>query len=103
MPNGTIAASTHEGELDWPDIPEAARKIHLVPDFHDQSLISMGIFCDAGCEAHFTANTVTITYQDRIVLTGTRTPATRLWHLHPPQPKPEQACGAIGSATPAAS
>ena len=33
MPNGTIAASTHEGELDWPDIPEAARKVHLVPDF----------------------------------------------------------------------
>ena len=22
MPNGTITASTHEGELDWPDIPE---------------------------------------------------------------------------------
>lgn len=63
----------------------------------------MGVFCDAGCEAHFTASNVTITYQDRIVLTGTSTPATRLWHLHPPQlnPKMEQAYGAIGSATPA--
>ena len=26
MPNYTIAASTHEGELAWPDIPEAVRK-----------------------------------------------------------------------------
>ena len=63
----------------------------------------MGVFCDAGCEAHFTASTVTITHHDRMVLTGTRTPSTRLWHPQPPQlnSKPEQACGAIGSATPA--
>ena len=39
MPNGT--ASTHEGELARHDIPEAAQNIHLVPDFADQSVISM--------------------------------------------------------------
>ena len=63
----------------------------------------MGVFCDAGCEVHFTKSTVTVTYQDHIVLTGTRTPTTRLWFLQPPPIPPTMECamGAIGSATPA--
>ena len=64
IPKGPIAAFTHEGELAWPDIPETARKMHLVPDFADQSLILMYVFCDAG--------TVTITTEDA----SAQTPAT---------------------------
>ena len=60
-PNGPIAASTYEGEMAWLDIPEAARKVHRVPDCADQVLISMDVFCDSGFEAHYTASTVTIT------------------------------------------
>ena len=103
LPNGDISTSTHEGELDYPNLPESARHIHLVPAFVDQSLISMGVFCDAGCEVHFTKSTVTVTYQDHIVLNGTRSPATRLWFLQPPHIPPTLNCalGAIGSATPA--
>ena len=110
-PNGSVMMSTHEAELDLPMLPPAARHIHIVPDLASSSLLSIGQLCDAGCYVAFNATTVTVSHNDTIVLTGHRTPATRLWHLTlptplpapapSPTPAPASAHAAIGSATPA--
>jgi hypothetical protein len=106
-PNGSIMRSTHEAELDLPHLPPTARHVHIVPELQSLSLISMGQLCDSGCSITFDADTVRVTYDNVIVLSGTRTTKTKLWHLDlssTPQYAPKiihQANGAIGSATPA--
>jgi hypothetical protein len=57
-------------DLDLPSLPPAARVAHLFPALKGQSLLSVGQLCDAGCDAHFTATTVTIDHQGTTVLTG---------------------------------
>ena len=107
-PSGAILTSTHEGELDLPNLPPTARHVHIVPSLATASLLSIGQLCDAGCVATFTATSVLITYEGTVVLTGERTPATQLWHIHlpplPPAPRAplaHAACTAIGAAGPA--
>ena len=92
--------STHEGEIDIPNLPPAARTVHIVPDLSSHSLLSIGQLCDAGCIVEFTATTVTVKYNTLIVLEGTRTPSTQLWHIQLPEPPvTAQANIAVGSAT----
>ncbi|MCK7513583.1 MAG: hypothetical protein MZV70_62550 [Desulfobacterales bacterium] len=99
--------STHEGELHLPSLPLSARHVHIVPALQQFSLISMGQLCDAGCLIAFTASTVTVSFNDDIILTGHRTPATLLWHFDLPVPPSSAASSlaaanaTIGSATPA--
>jgi hypothetical protein len=72
-------SSTHMADLDLPSLPPAARVAHLFPALKGQSLLSVGQLCDAGCNANFTATTVTVEHQGTTVLTGHRDPASRLW------------------------
>jgi hypothetical protein len=99
-PNSTFMQSRHEAELAILHLPFAARHVHIVPDLKLLSLISIGQLCDSSCLVHFDATTVTVIYNDIVVLTGHHTPDTLLWHLDL-APVPHQANGAIGSATPA--
>jgi hypothetical protein len=120
-PNGEVMCSSHTAELHPPGLPLAARQVHIVPSLSSQSPLSIGQFCDAGCKVAFDAETVTVSHDNEVLLTGQRTPLTRLWHLdvpaksddaspvapallatnHSPRNKIEQANSAIGSATPA--
>jgi hypothetical protein len=94
--------SSHEADLDIPALPPNARRVHIVPALDSSSLVSIGQLCDSGCIVKFNATNVTVHYNDCLVLTGTRTPATRLWHIDPPTPPQlDSANGAVGSATPA--
>jgi len=84
-------------------LPPAARHIHILPELVGQSLISIGQLCDAGCDVNLTASAITVYFQNRIVLTGKRTPTTRLWQFDLPSTSTRigHAMAAIGSATPA--
>lgn len=102
MPNGTIIHSTEIAELDIPCLPAAARIVHIFPDLASVSLISIGQLCDAGCEATFTATSVIISHNQQVVLTGSRSAATRLWNLPLTTPTPADQANAMHlSATPA--
>jgi hypothetical protein len=90
-PNGTRMQSSHTAELDIPGLPPAARRVHIVPALKNHSLLSVGQLCDAGCEAHFTQSTVTITCDDETVLTGNRT-NSKLWHIEPPTKNASVTC-----------
>jgi hypothetical protein len=80
-PNGAIITSTHVAELNLPSLPPSARTVHVVPELSGTSLLSVGQLCDAGCDVKFSQTGATITHNDNIVLTGTRTSETRLWHI----------------------
>jgi hypothetical protein len=79
MPNGTIIRSTHEADLNLPQLTPKARHIHLCPGLHSQPLLSMGQLCDAGCIVTFDKATFTITYNKLVIITGHRTAATLLY------------------------
>ena len=73
--------STHEGHLDIPELPPAATLTHVVPELNTHSLISIGQLCDAGCTATVNSDSIDISYDGEIVITGDRSKETTLWHL----------------------
>ena len=98
--------STHEGNLDIPVLPPAATHAHIVPELNTHSLISLGQLCDAGCTATINKDKIDVTYNENVVLTGTRSDETTLWHLkYTPyntaqnSPLPYYANAAVGTNT----
>ena len=49
QPDGGKLESTHECEIDNPQLPQAARKAHIVPGLAHTSLVSIKMLIDAGC------------------------------------------------------
>jgi len=80
-PNGTIMYSTHEADIISTVLPPGARHVHIVPALSTHSLLSIGQLCDAGCEVIFNATTVDISHNGNVIMTGSRTPTTKLWHV----------------------
>ena len=74
LPNGDYIVSTHHVMLPFLNFPGGALEAHLFPQLHGQALLSIGVFCDVGCTAAFSANSVKIEYNGKIVLEGTRQP-----------------------------
>ena len=97
--------STHDAELDIPHLPIAARRCHIVPALSNHSLLSIGQLCDAGCSIELDATTLKVQYEGATVLTGKRTPQTRLWQVNDSSTAtvkfPHVTNAAVGSATPA--
>jgi hypothetical protein len=60
---------------------------HVMPDM-SHSLLSIGQFCDAGCEAVFDAKRVAITHNKQQILTGYRD-WNGLWKIAIPKPQPQ--------------
>ena len=50
--NGEKASSTHEGFIDVPGLPTAARNAHVIPGIK-HSLLSIVPLCNTGCEVTF--------------------------------------------------
>jgi hypothetical protein len=85
--------STHTAEPNIPALaalPAAARIAHIFPQMGNISLLSMGQLCDNGCKAIFERNRITVYFEDKIVMTGTRSRETNyLWYIdddHPAEP-----------------
>ena len=86
LPNGQIIISTHTATLNLPTLPLSARAAHIFPSLQG-SLLSIGMLTDAGLTAIYTSDAVTI--QDAMgttVLSGYRSPSTRLWMIDLPSP-----------------
>jgi len=84
MPNGDTIHSAHSGNLPMPE--PINMPAHVLPALN-QSLISIGKLCDAGCTATFDAQTVTIHHDLRPILTGQRQ-KNGLWLLPTMHPSP---------------
>jgi hypothetical protein len=75
LPDGTIITSTHTGNLRSRNIRVSARKAHVFPHLASHSLLSFAQLCAHGCKSIFTNTTVTITLEDTVIITGTRSTA----------------------------
>ena len=86
-------------------MPRRARTAHIVPNLAGLSLLSICQLCDAGCEIHFNATTITVRYDYEVVFTGNCSPTTRLWLKdvsNTPSTSPLEHCYvATGTSTPA--
>ena len=79
-PSGNIIQSTHTATIPWNQAPtSAACTGHLFPSLKGKCLISIPMFCDAGCTATFTPTEVLINYQGNVIIRGNRCPTTGLW------------------------
>ena len=81
LPDGSQATSTHIGTLNLPSLPPAARHVDIFPEWIG-SLLSIGVLCDCGLTATYTATAVTITDANgATVLSGHRTHPCKLWFV----------------------
>jgi hypothetical protein len=82
LPDGTIITITHTGNLRIPGIPLSVQQAHVFPHLTSHSLLSISQLCAHGCKSIFTDTDVTITLNDTVILTGTRSTTTgALWTL----------------------
>jgi hypothetical protein len=82
LPDSARIRSTHTGTLPIPGLPLSACRAHVFPSLQSHSLLSIGQLCDHGYKAVFTNDCVTITCDDLVLLTGTRSSSTNgLWTL----------------------
>jgi hypothetical protein len=89
LANQDFMYSTHTAELPIPQLPPAARQVHIFPDLGPTSLLSMGQLCEAGCESKFTDTECSITYQGKEIIHGTRNASTNhLWTTTLPTANP---------------
>jgi hypothetical protein len=70
IPDGKIMTSTHEAELDYPELRPAARAVDIVPALHDYSLLSVGNLCDADYLVIFDKHEVRVMDNDLVVMRG---------------------------------
>jgi len=99
-PSGSILHSTHEVEIDVPGLPAVTGHGYIVPHLVTQPLLSVSQLCDASCKMAFTADTITISHNQAIIMTGHYTATSKQWELDI-CPLMHHANAAIGSATPA--
>jgi len=75
---------------------------YVVPQLATQPLLSIGQLCYARCNVAFTTTNVTISHNDKVIMLGHHTAATKLWNLDIQAVPPEaSANAAIGTAKPA--
>ena len=79
---GKFQQSAAECTLALPQLPTAASKGHILPNF-TQLLVGVGTLCDSKCTVVFTKYSVTvIELQDKAILTGWREcTGPKLWRF----------------------
>ena len=82
MPNGKIIKYTHTALLNHQALPFQARQAHLFPGLM-KALLSIGTFCEHGCEATFTNKSIRIKNKQsgQTIIGGTRDARTNLYML----------------------
>ena len=85
--------STHEGEINAPNLPPAACTLHAAPDLSSHSLLSTGQLCDA----ELADADVIVQRNDIAALQDRCTPANRLWRVKAPKAPIAKASVAVSS------
>ena len=89
MPNDMTMTSSLSGDLILNTIPMEARKAHVFNEITSWSLLSLGVLCDAGCEATLTKNKLIVKMFDEVVLNGYRDHTTSgMWMVDLTENKP---------------
>ena len=80
--NGEKASSTHEGFLDVPGLPTAARNAHVIPGIK-HSLLSIVRLSNAGCEVKFHkwGIGVEVRYRGKVIMEDRKSTINGLWYV----------------------
>ena len=81
IPNGERVTSTHTCNLDMPQLPQQARRGHIMPGLASHSLLSVTKLCNAGCKVNFSMIGCTISYRGQTVVCGKKCTTTGLWMI----------------------
>ena len=84
LPNGTSIYASSCGHVHFPNltVPILA---YIFPDIIlHTSLLSVSELCNAGCLATFTATVFQVTYNELLVLRGSKLPTDKLWSVQLP-------------------
>ena len=87
LPNGETISASIQGYLTCAKkLSQQAKLVHVFPDLHSTSLISLGQLCDDGCTIVLTNTGIFVFKQKEVILTGIRNLNDGLWDipLHPP-------------------
>jgi hypothetical protein len=83
LPNGATMESSHNVDLDIPELNAASSKAHVFPGMVRHSLLSVGQLCDEGYIVTFWRNTVTICNSDNAkLLSGPQDDTTGIWRIN---------------------
>ena len=86
LPDGSNITSSHSTTIQLhPTLSPEAQHAFVLPDLQ-HSLLSISQLCDHGCTAHFTKDNVSIQSNNKTIITGHRSPTTKLWHIPIPTP-----------------
>ena len=79
--------STHTALLPFPQLPLAARRAHVFPEFQNKALLSIGQFCDSNFTAILHDGQVKLSNDDTTI-TGQLDPSTGIYYIDLPEPLP---------------
>jgi hypothetical protein len=83
LPNGATMESSHNSDLDIPELSAAASKANVFPGMEHHSLLSVGQLCDESYIVTFKQDTVTICNSESSkLLSGPRNVNTGLWQIN---------------------
>jgi len=86
LPNDDVIQATCEGFLPFKNLAKQATKAFIYPDLSNESLLSIGQFCDDDCIAVFTKTSVYIVKNNKLIVEGTRNYTDGLWDIKLPSP-----------------
>ena len=81
LPNGDTISASMQGFLPFSKLTKQAQLVHVFPDLHSTSLISLGQLCDDGCTIVLTDKGIFVFKQKEIILTGTRNHRDGWWDI----------------------
>ena len=81
LPNNTRIRPSAQGHLPFHGFSNSATKATIFPGLTNESLLSIGQFCDDNCIAIFTKQNVYIMKNEKILLQGKRNNTDGLWDI----------------------
>jgi hypothetical protein len=81
LPDGAPVKSSHTCDLILPQLPETAKKAHVIPGLSTSSLLSVGQLVDADFSVTFDKTKVQILHKKAKILEGQRNLINGLWTL----------------------
>ncbi len=82
LPDGNSIAATHKGTIHiHQHLPGAAQLAYILPHLTNESLLSVGQFCDYDCDVLFRKRACYITWNNQIILQGLRNRFDGLWDI----------------------
>ena len=90
LPDGDTMQATHRTTLNIPELSPTGSPAYLFPKLKSANLLSIGQFCDDGCNVNFNKHEATVVKNGKTLLTGIRNNNNGMWETTLPITTPLQ-------------